>query len=182
VSFFSNNMWGQKTPDTLGGLGVVRGSGDWGVSTLAVNPVTNALTIRLFNTEAKAIQYARMRAKATGQQYGDPTSVSFPGGERSIRKQRNPNARTYFIFKISELTHEPDEEQSKYKVLYGMKEKVETIMVFINKGLRADGHVKWGMVRGLTVPAIDLMTEQELRARRRAQIDIRERYGRYKGA
>jgi hypothetical protein len=140
------------------------------------------MAIRLFKTEAEAIQYARLRAKATGQQYGEPHQVTFPGEQRSIQKRKSTRARAFFIFKVSELTHDPDEEQSKYKVLYGMREKVETIMVFTNKGLRNDGKVRWGMVRGLTIPAIDLETEKELRTRRRAQIDIRERYGRYKGA
>lgn len=138
------------------GLGITRGDGPWGVSTLKVNPITGEPTITRFTTEADAIDYARTRATQTGSPV------------------RSPAGRVFYILHWS--VDSPVEGSLRYRVLRGQRgarqragadhnigERQEQILVFRHGG-EVPGHedsIRWVLAKDLTLDVEDPAAVQE---------------------
>jgi hypothetical protein len=84
----------------MSALGTFKGRGSWGVSTLKVNPMTGEPYVKLFETEAEAVDYARTRAYRGGQAYFHrPFATKKTKADPSAARP-NPKARTYFVVQV----------------------------------------------------------------------------------
>ncbi len=135
-------------------LGAHRGRGDWGVSTLKVNPITGMPTITLFATAGDAIEYARERALRSGP----------PERPVGATPDRSVKGRVYYVMHGDNIL---------YRALRGMRgemkthrdsipqRNVEYVMVFEHKGELPNGKPRWDMIPGLSKPVPDLEAEYE---------------------
>lgn len=143
----------------LDDLGVFRGSGEWGVSTLRINPVFNEPYVSLFRSESEAIMYARLRALRSGS------------------PRRSEKGRVMFVLRYQpgySAAHGSPQGDIVYRVLRGQRgsrqaagathlfgERQEQILVFRLAGTLPNGQPHWVMAKHLSVNVRDLEKEYE---------------------
>ena len=141
-------------------LGVFRGQGEWGVSTLKINPIHGEPYVSLYRSESEALSYARLRALRSGS------------------PRRSEKGRVMYVLHYPpgvSAAHGIPEGIVKYRVLRGQRgsrqipgttthifgERQEQILVFYYAGELPGGKAHWKMARGLTVNVRDLEKEYE---------------------
>jgi hypothetical protein len=150
-----------------------RGEGDWGVSTLTPMSFTREPMVTLFGSERDAIDYARLRAHATGE-------------------SRKARGRIMYVLHYPEV---PEGQESvgelRYRALRGQRgarqrpgsrESVrqEQILVFERGDLLPDGRsYRWVLKKGLTLDVEDIEEEREKArlGRGTRAMTLFERYG-----
>jgi len=142
--------WDFDELEGLEDLGVYRGEGDWGVSTLKINPVFNEPYVSLFRSESEAIMYARLRALQSGS------------------PRRTEKGRVMFVLHYPlghSAAHGVPQADIKYRVLRGERnfqgEQQDRIWVIRLAGSMPDGRPRWVLVKGLSVTVRDLEKEYE---------------------
>ena len=156
-------------------LGVYRGSGTWGVSTLKINPVTNDPMVVLFETEGEALDYARQRALRSGS----PVRVPGKPPDRSV------HGRIYYILRYLPNVYD-DQGRRKgellYRALRGMRgamqayqgsiqeRNIEQILVFKLVGEAPES--RWVLVanQSVDVPQLEAEYEKERLSRGKQRI------------
>ncbi len=141
----------------LGSFGVYTGdiAGTWGVSTLTVNPISGRPYVRMFDSEDKAVRYARDRVAKGPLLY-------YPRKPGQKRPDRNPRARVYYVVQMPEHQYDPETGDRallvKYRVLRGHMSGVdpqEGILVFSHGGTTAAGADRWKLSRVQSIAIID---------------------------
>jgi hypothetical protein len=132
----ANDFFGRTA---FGDLGVQRGSGAWGVSTLKLNPVTNDYYVMLFPTELQALNYARSRAAKGPAIYlhrtpaqrmhkrfimvedPDTGEVTKEYNPRWSPPARNPRANVYYVVEVPQMGDDRGQQMliERYRVLRG---------------------------------------------------------------
>lgn len=159
----------------MGDLGAFRGEGNWGVSTLQVNPITRAPTVTLFERDNDAIEFAQQRALSSGL-------------------TRRAGGRVMYVIEYPEIPEGSERAEGviRYRVLRGQRGKrmrrgggvspdpQQQVLVFSSQGLLPDGrNYRWSLERHLTVDVHDLEEEREKaeRARGSKALTVFDRYG-----
>jgi hypothetical protein len=155
--------WPHSTEDLYGldglleDLEVFRGYGEWGVSTLRINPIHNEPYVTLFRSESEALMYARLRALRSGS------------------PRRTEKGRVMFVLHYPPSYSRTPQGDIKYRVLRGQRgsrqapgqtthlfgERQEQILVFRLAGTLPTGQPHWVMAKGLSVNVRDLEKEYE---------------------
>jgi len=144
-------------------LGVWRGQGRWGVSTLNPTAVGD-IYVTLSEDLGSAISYAKERAYQSGEPYErDPERRPGEPPHPSVR------GRIYYVFEAPRREMAYEDIVPLFRALRGRRGGVETLIVEKNTGLTAHDppKIRWKKARGLEERVPDYEAEMDIRAARR---------------